>query len=46
MIETIGLGAGSYPEPSEPSEELDYETRFDMEMEYADIMNEQYRMED
>ena len=36
---------GTYPEPPEPREEIDYETRFDMEMTYADMINEQRREE-
>lgn len=45
-IPTEEYYGGTYPDEPLYKEELDYETRFDMEMEYADIMNEQYRMED
>lgn len=45
MIDTTELGGGSYPDEPLYEEELDYETRFDMEMTYADMINEQMREE-
>lgn len=36
---------GMYPDEPLYKEELDYETRFDMEMTYADMINEQMREE-
>ena len=44
-METTEYYGGTYPDPPEPKEEIDYETRFEMEMTYADMINEQMREE-
>lgn len=42
-MDTIEYYGGTYPDEPLYEEELDYETRFDMEMTYADMINEQMR---
>lgn len=44
-MDTTEYYGGTYPEPLEPREEIDYETRLEMEMTYADMINEQRREE-
>lgn len=44
-MDTTEYYGGTYPDEPLYKEELDYETRLEMEMTYADMINEQTREE-